>query len=794
MADWSRGGVRVCVRFRPQNALEASEGGRPCVEHRSDETCDVGGTSCFTFDRVFPAGTPQDDVYNFSAREVVESVLDGVNGTVIAYGQTSSGKTFTMEGDMDDEAQRGVVPRMVRTLFAGVAAAPPTIEFIIGVSMLEIYLERIRDLLAARPDGDAVEHASLAIHEERGGGVYVQGLSQEWVSCEADVYALLRRGARGRVTSATRMNEGSSRSHSVVLVFVRQREVTTGSVKTGKLCLVDLAGSESVGKTLARGTQLAEAKTINKSLSALGNVINALTADCATDSGSGGGGGAAGTPSAAARHVPYRDSKLTRVLQESLGGNARTALIVTCSSSSYNLDETLSSLKFGQRAKRMRNRPVVNRELSSAEYKKLLLAEQRTARALADELELLKLALADAHAEGANGADGADGAPVGADGADGGAPASRSAAESARAIVERLVSERDRRAAAEADARALREALAAADARLADARAELGAVGEASALLEAENDELLERLARAEVELARAATERARLAAAAADERSAAERARAAAESADRVRLEGEPGAERARTARAGTASPPSPPRQMVERGVSAIFEPAALVEAAAAASDTDVSGGAQWPPAWGGGHRGSAEHTTPADVGSERARAGSRGGDGDGDGGVVDTLQLEARLVAAQREIEALMSGLRDKISRTIELEIALDAQRELHRRALDSVGAWGVYDELEKLDGRYKALAQQHDAAAVEHRATLARLHDVESRLARAEGRTEAPEHAAASGEQGEGALIGAGEPRAQPHARLRSHVLKPRPTLRGGGAHVVAQTDDW
>ena len=246
------------------------------------------------------------------------SVLDGVNGTVIAYGQTSSGKTFTMEGDMDDEAQRGVVPRMVRTLFAGVAAAPPTIEFIIGVSMLEIYLERIRDLLAARPDGDAVEHASLAIHEERGGGVYVQGLSQEWVSCEADVYALLRRGARGRVTSATRMNEGSSRSHSVVLVFVRQREVTTGSVKTGKLCLVDLAGSESVGKTLARGTQLAEAKTINKSLSALGNVINALTADCATDSGSGGGGGAAGTPSAAARHVPYRDSKLTRVLQVKL--------------------------------------------------------------------------------------------------------------------------------------------------------------------------------------------------------------------------------------------------------------------------------------------------------------------------------------------------------------------------------------------------------------------------------------------------------------------------------------------
>ena len=289
----------------------------------------------------------QVDVFDYSIRPTVDDILNGYNGTVFAYGQTGAGKSYTMMGsDIDDDAGKGVIPRIVEQVFASILASPSNIEYTVRVSYMEIYMERIRDLLMPQND-------NLAVHEEKNRGVYVKGLLEVYVSSVDEVYEVLRRGGQSRAVSATNMNAESSRSHSILVVTVTQKNVETGSMKSGQLFLVDLAGSEKVGKTGASGQTLEEAKKINKSLSALGMVINALT-------------------DSKASHVPYRDSKLTRILQESLGGNSRTTLIINCSPSSYNDVETLSTLRFGMRAKTIKNKAKVNAELSPAELKAML--------------------------------------------------------------------------------------------------------------------------------------------------------------------------------------------------------------------------------------------------------------------------------------------------------------------------------------------------------------------------------------------------------------------------------------
>jgi len=182
------------------------------------------------------------------------------------------------------------------------------------------------------------------IREDSATGVYVAGATEELVTDKSAVLSAMERGARSRVTAATRFHEGSSRSHSVFTYTVTQRNLETQRVKRGRLVLVDLAGSEMVRKTGASGQQLEEAKAINVSLSALGNVINALAEEKKT-------------------HIPYRDSKLTRMLQDSLGGNTKTALIINVSPSTFNLNETLSTLRFGSRAKSIKNTPKVNEQV-----------------------------------------------------------------------------------------------------------------------------------------------------------------------------------------------------------------------------------------------------------------------------------------------------------------------------------------------------------------------------------------------------------------------------------------------
>ncbi|KAL3464568.1 kinesin-domain-containing protein [Aspergillus heterothallicus] len=342
--------IKVVARFRPQNKVELASGGQPIVDFENEQTCSINSkeaSGAFTFDRVFPMDSKQTDIFNFSIAPTVDDILNGYNGTVFAYGQTGAGKSFTMMGsDIDDEVGKGIIPRIVEQIFASILTSPSNIEYTVRVSYMEIYMERIRDLLVPHND-------NLPVHEEKSRGVYVKGLLEVYVSSVQEVYEVMRRGGAARAVAATNMNQESSRSHSIFVITVTQKNLETGSAKSGQLFLVDLAGSEKVGKTGASGQTLEEAKKINKSLSALGMVINALTDGKST-------------------HIPYRDSKLTRILQESLGGNSRTTLIINCSPSSYNDAETVSTLRFGVRAKAIKNKAKVNAELSPAELKQLL--------------------------------------------------------------------------------------------------------------------------------------------------------------------------------------------------------------------------------------------------------------------------------------------------------------------------------------------------------------------------------------------------------------------------------------
>jgi kinesin family protein 5 len=294
----------------------------------------------------------QIDIFDFSIRSTVEDVMNGYNGTVFAYGQTGAGKSFTMMGDMDDRELKGVIPRIMEQIFDAIMTASSTIEFTVGIGYMEIYMERIRDLMA--PSND-----NLPINEGPR-GPFVKGLREIFVSSVDEVYQALHIGQRSRATASTNMNLESSRSHSIFVVTIKQKDTGSGTEKIGTLYLVDLAGSEKVGKTGASGQTLEEAKKINKSLSALGMVINALT-------------------DGKSSHIPYRDSKLTRILQESLGGNSRTTLIINCSPSSYNDAETVSTLRFGMRAKTIKNKAKINAELSPAELKRQLKSVQSKA-------------------------------------------------------------------------------------------------------------------------------------------------------------------------------------------------------------------------------------------------------------------------------------------------------------------------------------------------------------------------------------------------------------------------------
>ncbi|KAL1272244.1 hypothetical protein QQF64_028106, partial [Cirrhinus molitorella] len=238
----------------------------------------------YVFDKVFPTNCTQEQVYNTCAKQIVKDVLDGYNGTIFAYGQTSSGKTYTMEGKLHDPDGRGIIPRIAEDIFNHIYTMDENLEFHIKVSYFEIYMDKIRDLLD-------VSKTNLSVHEDKNRVPYVKGCTERFVSSPEEVMDVIDEGKANRHVAVTNMNEHSSRSHSIFLINIKQEHVETEQKLCGKLYLVDLAGSEKVSKTGAEGAVLDEAKNINKSLSALGNVISAL---------------AEGTKT----HVPYRDNQI----------------------------------------------------------------------------------------------------------------------------------------------------------------------------------------------------------------------------------------------------------------------------------------------------------------------------------------------------------------------------------------------------------------------------------------------------------------------------------------------------
>ncbi|TPP66785.1 Kinesin protein KIF3A [Fasciola gigantica] len=298
----------------------------------------------FTFDLVFDTQSKQFDVYNKVARPIVEKVLEGYNGTIFAYGQTGTGKTYTMEGVRSVPELRGIIPNSFAHIFGAIAKADKNTRFLVRVSYLEIYNEEVRDLLGKD------QSVRLDVKERPDIGVYVKDLSSFVVHSPNEMDKLMSYGNRNRVTGATNMNEHSSRSHAIYTVTLECSENVEHEkplLRQGKLHLVDLAGSERQAKTGATGKRLQEANKINLSLTTLGNVISALVDGKST-------------------HVPYRNSKLTRLLQDSLGGNSKTVMIANIAPSDYNYEESLSTLRYANRAKNIKNNAKINEDPKDA--------------------------------------------------------------------------------------------------------------------------------------------------------------------------------------------------------------------------------------------------------------------------------------------------------------------------------------------------------------------------------------------------------------------------------------------
>lgn len=344
--------VRVAVRIRPLVSSERDRACQEAVERVGDSPqVIVNRSDTFTFNYVFDARDTQEYIYDVIVTGLLDKFFSGFNATILAYGQTGSGKTHTMgtafDGELDENA--GVIPRIMRDIFERIKNLANECDFVVKCSFMELYQEQLYDLLSDQPR----EQAVVEMRENRN-GVIMPGLTEMLVSSAAETVDCLLRGSSGRAVAATAMNEQSSRSHAIFTITVeatKKDEMRT--VTTSKFHLVDLAGSERSKKTLATGDRFKEGVKINQGLLALGNVISAL--------GSGQGSG----------FVRYRDSKLTRLLQDSLGGNSITLMIACVSPADYNVAETLSTLRYADRARKIKNKPIVNQDPHAAEINHL---------------------------------------------------------------------------------------------------------------------------------------------------------------------------------------------------------------------------------------------------------------------------------------------------------------------------------------------------------------------------------------------------------------------------------------
>eukprot|EP01116_Phalansterium_solitarium_P010838 TRINITY_DN261_c0_g2_i1.p1 TRINITY_DN261_c0_g2~~TRINITY_DN261_c0_g2_i1.p1 ORF type:complete len:669 (-),score=247.21 TRINITY_DN261_c0_g2_i1:303-2309(-) len=344
--------VKVIVRMRPFNTREKNLECACCIEMDTSRGAvsiinpkDAKDRKDFSFDACFDMSSEQAPVYAEVGFPLVKNVLNGFNGTIFAYGQTGCGKSFSMTGVLGDAKLKGIIPRSFDQVFDQVANnTDPNLSYLVRISYLEIYNEDIRDLLSDDVD------KKLELKENPEVGVYVKDLGSFVVKDYPEVDKWMEFGNSQRSVGATAMNATSSRSHSIFMVNMETCEKDSKGedhIRVGKLNLVDLAGSERQSKTEASGQRLKEAAKINLSLSALGNVISALVDGKST-------------------HVPYRDSKLTRLLQDSLGGNAKTVMLTAVSPADNNYEEGLSTLRYANRAKNIKNKPKINEDPKDA--------------------------------------------------------------------------------------------------------------------------------------------------------------------------------------------------------------------------------------------------------------------------------------------------------------------------------------------------------------------------------------------------------------------------------------------
>ncbi|XP_074259172.1 kinesin-like protein KIF21A isoform X13 [Saimiri boliviensis] len=403
--------VRVAVRIRPQLAKEKIEGCHICTSVTPGEPqVFLGKDKAFTFDYVFDIDSQQEQIYTQCIEKLIEGCFEGYNATVFAYGQTGAGKTYTMGTGFDVnivEEEQGIISRAVKHLFKSIEEKKhiaiknglPSPDFKVNAQFLELYNEEVLDLFDTTRDIDAKNKKSnIRIHEDSTGGIYTVGVTTRTVNTESEMMQCLKLGALSRTTASTQMNVQSSRSHAIFTIHVCQTRVcpqidadnaTDNKIisesaqmnefetLTAKFHFVDLAGSERLKRTGATGERAKEGISINCGLLALGNVISAL-----------------GDKSKRATHVPYRDSKLTRLLQDSLGGNSQTIMIACVSPSDRDFMETLNTLKYANRARNIKNKVMVNQDRASQQINALRseitrlqmeLMEYKTGKRIIDE-------------------------------------------------------------------------------------------------------------------------------------------------------------------------------------------------------------------------------------------------------------------------------------------------------------------------------------------------------------------------------------------------------------------------
>ncbi|XP_053777606.1 kinesin-like protein KIF21A isoform X7 [Desmodus rotundus] len=403
--------VRVAVRIRPQLAKEKIEGCHICTSVTPGEPqVFLGKDKAFTFDYVFDIDSQQEQIYTQCIEKLIEGCFEGYNATVFAYGQTGAGKTYTMGTGFDVniiEEEQGIISRAVKHLFKSIEekkhtamknGLPPP-DFKVNAQFLELYNEEVLDLFDTTRDIDAKNKKSnIRIHEDSTGGIYTVGVTTRTVNAESEMMQCLKLGALSRTTASTQMNVQSSRSHAIFTIHLCQTrmcpqldaenatdnkvisessQMNEFETLTAKFHFVDLAGSERLKRTGATGERAKEGISINCGLLALGNVISAL-----------------GDRSKRATHVPYRDSKLTRLLQDSLGGNSQTIMIACVSPSDRDFMETLNTLKYANRARNIKNKVMVNQDRASQQINALRseitrlqmeLMEYKTGKRIIDE-------------------------------------------------------------------------------------------------------------------------------------------------------------------------------------------------------------------------------------------------------------------------------------------------------------------------------------------------------------------------------------------------------------------------